>query len=156
MSAIKEIIGTIPEAKLQDDQWQSPFKRSYYLEENVADRLAQIHRRLDERGVRAKVVYSAGKFLDLLPISSGKGEAVRFAAQRCGVALQDVITSGDTGNDLDMMRPELGFRGIAVGNAAEELKAFRAPNVYHARASYAAGILEGLEAHGWPGQPVCG
>lgn len=156
LSAIKEIIGTIPEAKLQDDQWQSPFKRSYYLEENVADRLAQIHRRLDERGVRAKVVYSAGKFLDLLPISSGKGEAVRFAAQRCGVALQDVITSGDTGNDLDMMRPELGFRGIAVGNAAEELKAFQAPNVYHARASYAAGILEGLEAHGWPGQPVCG
>ncbi len=149
LAAVKEILHAIPEARLQDEQWQSPFKSSYYLEENASDRLAQIHRRLDERGAAAKVVYSVGKFLDLLPISSGKGEAVRFAVRRCGVAPEDVITCGDTGNDLDMMRPELGFRAIAVGNAAEELKAFRAPNVYHARASYAAGIREGLEAYGW-------
>jgi hypothetical protein len=48
-----------------------------------------------------------------------------------------------------MMRPELGFRSIAVGNAADELDKYRAPHVYHAQAFYAAGIQEGLEAHGW-------
>jgi sucrose-6F-phosphate phosphohydrolase len=148
-AAVERILRAIPEARMQDQQWQSPFKSSYYLEENVEERLAEIHTRLEQAGVRAKVVYSAGKFLDLLPIRSGKGGAVRFVAEHFGLTPEDVITSGDTGNDLDMMRPELRFRCIAVGNAAEELRDFQAPHVYHARAFYAAGIQEGLEAHGW-------
>ncbi len=148
-TTVEEILASIPEARMQDAEWQSPFKSSYFLEENVEQRLAEIHQRLKEAGLKAKVVYSAGKFLDLLPIRSGKGEAVRYVAEYLGLTPQNVITSGDTGNDLDMMRPELGFRGIAVGNAAEELKAFRAPHVYHAKAFYAAGIHEGLKVHGW-------
>ena len=122
---VEKIIRVIPEARMQDAEWQSPFKSSYYLEECVEENLGKIHEQLERARVRAKVVYSAGKFLDLLPARSGKGEAVRF------------------------VRSELGFRSIAVGNAAEELKAFRAPHVYHARASFAAGIQEGLEVHGW-------
>lgn len=148
-ATVEGILRAIPEARMQDEEWQSPFKSSYYLEENVEERLAELHKRLEQARVRAKVVYSAGKFLDLLPICSGKGEAVRFVARHYGMEPEDVITSGDTGNDLDMMRPELGFRSIAVGNAAKELKEFRAPHVYHARAEFAAGIQEGLEAHGW-------
>lgn len=147
--AVEEILHSIPEARMQDEQWQSPFKSSYYLEENVEARLAELERRLHERGLHAKVVYSASKFLDLLPTKSGKGEAVRYVAEKLGVSPENVVSAGDTGNDLDMMRPELGFRSIAVGNAAPELKAFRAPQVYHAQAEYAAGILEGLREFGW-------
>lgn len=147
--AVETILRAIPEARLQDEEWQSQFKSSYYLEERVEARLAEIHDRLERRGLQAKVVYSAGRFLDLLPIRSGKGEAVRFVAEKLGIAPADVVTCGDTGNDLDMMRAELGFRSIAVGNATQELQDFQAPHVYHARASYAAGIREGLEAHGW-------
>jgi sucrose phosphatase-like protein len=146
---VEDILGSIPEARMQDQQWQSPFKSSYYLEENVEKRLAEIHERLEAAGLQAKVVYSAGQFLDLLPIRSGKGEAVRYVAARKDVAAENVITCGDTGNDLDMMRPELGFRAIAVGNAAPELKAFQPGHVFHARAAYAAGIREGLEVYGW-------
>jgi sucrose phosphatase-like protein len=147
--AVEDILHAIPEARMQDEEWQSRFKSSYYLEENVEDRLTEIHERLEQARLRAKVVYSAGEFLDLLPIRSGKGEAVRFVADHYGVTPDNVITSGDTGNDLDMMRPELGFRSIAVGNSAPELRAFREPHVYHAAACSAAGIQEGLEAHGW-------
>lgn len=148
-ATVEDVLRKIPEARMQDEQWQSPFKSSYYLEENVEDRLAQIHNDLEHAGLRAKVIYSAGQFLDLLPVRSGKGEAVSFVARELGIEPDQVITCGDTGNDLDMMRPELGFRSIAVGNAAPELEVFQAPNVYHARASFAAGIIEGLEAHGW-------
>lgn len=148
-AAVEEILGSISEARMQDQQWQSPFKSSYYLEENVEQRLAEINRKLADAEVRAKVVYSAGKFLDLLPAGSGKGEAVRFAAAKTGVAAENVVTCGDTGNDLDMMRAELGFRSIAVGNSTPELKAFTPPHVYHARAYYAAGIREGLETYSW-------
>lgn len=148
-AAVEEILGAIPEARKQDAQWQSRFKSSYYLEENAAARLAEIREGLHDAGLQAKIVYSADKFLDLLPIRSGKGEAIRYVAQRQGVPAGNVVTCGDTGNDLDMMRAELGFRCIAVGNAAPELKAFRAPHVYHAEAPYAAGILEGLRRFGW-------
>jgi sucrose phosphatase-like protein len=148
-ATVEEILRSIPEAEMQDPEWQSPFKSSYYLEERVEQRLAEIERKLAEADLRAKVVYSAGRFLDLLPARSGKGEAVRYVADKLGVAPENVVTCGDTGNDLDMMRAELGFRGIAVGNAAEELKAFKPPHVYHAKASFAAGIREGLEAYSW-------
>ncbi len=147
--AVEQILSAIPEARMQDVQWQSPFKSSYYLEDKVEQHLQTINEQLEKAGLCAKVVYSAGKFLDLLPIRSGKGEAVKFVAQRLGVEPCDVVTCGDTGNDLDMMRSELGFRGIAVGNAADELKSFKASHVYHASSHFAAGIQEGLHAYGW-------
>ncbi len=147
--AVEEILHAIPEAAPQAAEWQSRFQSSYFLDRNAPARLAEIREQLDRRSLRAKVVYSAGRFLDLLPVRSGKGEAVAHLARTLGVAPENVITCGDTGNDLDMMRPELGVRSIAVGNAAEELQQFQAPHVYHARAPYAAGIAEGLRAHGW-------
>ena len=141
---IDRIMVSIPEASLQPAEWQSAFKSSYFREDRADVRLREIHQRLE-----AKVVYSADRFLDLLPIRSGKGGAVGYLAERLGVQPTNVVTSGDTGNDLDMMRPELGFHSIAVGNAAPELAAYRTPNVYHAAQAYAAGIREGLEFYGW-------
>ena len=151
-ATVEGILAEIPEATMQDQQWQSPYKSSYYLEANAEARLSELRDRLEKAGLQAKVVYSADKFLDLLPIRSGKGEAVRYVAQQLGVEPANVITCGDTGNDLDMMRPELGFRGIAVGNAAPELAGFHAPHVYHATAHFAAGIREGLQQFGWLGR----
>lgn len=146
---IGRLVDAMPEIRLQDAQWQSPFKSSYYLEENAQTRLAEIHERMEQAGLQAKIVYSADKFLDLLPVRSGKGEAVRYVAREMGLEPANVVTCGDTGNDLDMMRAELGFHSIVVGNAAMELKAFKAPRVYHAEAHFAAGITEGLERLGW-------
>lgn len=148
-AAVEKILTSIPEAEMQDEQWQSEFKSSYYLEENAEARLREIHAGLAEASIEAKVVYSADRFLDLLPARSGKGEAVIHAARRLGISPDSVITSGDTGNDLDMMRPELAVRCIAVGNAAPELKQHRGEHIYHAHAPYAAGIEEGLKYYGW-------
>jgi hydroxymethylpyrimidine pyrophosphatase-like HAD family hydrolase len=134
---------------MQAAEWQSEFKSSYYLEENVKASLEHIASELDRLRLQAKIVYSAGRFLDLLPHFSGKGGAVAYLARELGVAPQDVVTSGDTGNDLDMMRADLGFRCIAVGNAAPELAQAREPQIYHASASYAAGMREGLVHYGW-------
>ena len=72
-----------------------------------------------------------------------------YRASTLGIEPHDVITAGDTGNDLDMMRSELGFRCIAVGNSADELRRVTEPQIYHARAPYAAGIAEGLGHYGW-------
>ncbi len=146
---VEAVVEEIAGAVMQPLEWQSPFKSSYFLEGDGDARVAAIENRLAALGLEAKAVYSAGRFLDLLPVRSGKGEAVKYLVEGLGVAPGDVITAGDTGNDLDMMRPELGFRSIAVGNASPELRAFRAANVYHAEAPFAAGIREGLEHYGW-------
>jgi len=145
--AVESILRELPGAHIQDAEWQSPFKASYFLEEDVDTGPAHIEQRLDELGLRAKVIYSAGRFLDLLPHRSGKGGAVRYLAGQLG--MDEVVVAGDTGNDLDMMRAELGFSCIAVGNATEELAAVREPQIYHADAPYAVGIREGLEYYGW-------
>jgi sucrose-phosphate synthase len=146
---VEAIVGEVPGARLQDDEWQSAFKSSWLLEDGAAEGLAHIDRRLGEDGLQAKVIYSVDRFLDLLPIRSGKGEAVRYVAAELGIPPEAVTTCGDTGNDLDMMRPELGFHSIAVGNATPELAKHSAPNLYHASAPYAAGIREGLVRLGW-------
>jgi sucrose-phosphate synthase len=147
--AVEAILHGLPNVTMQAAEWQSEFKSSYYLEENVNASLEEIADQLDRRNLQAKIVYSAGRFLDLLPHFSGKGGAVAYLAGRLGVPPDAVVTSGDTGNDLDMMRPDLGFRSIAVGNAAEELRRAREPQIYHATAPYAAGIREGLVHYGW-------
>jgi sucrose-6F-phosphate phosphohydrolase len=146
---VEAILRGIPCAVMQPEEWQSKFKSSYYLEEDVEAQLAAIRLELDEQGIDAKIVYSAGRFLDLLPQRSGKGGAVRYLADELAVGPAEVITAGDTGNDIDMMRPELGFASIAVGNASPELYEYRVPNVYHAEAPFAAGIEEGLRHYGW-------
>jgi len=64
--AVEAILNAIPEVRMQDAEWQSPFKSSYYLDENVEARLREIQEQLERASLRAKVVYSAGKFLDLL------------------------------------------------------------------------------------------
>lgn len=152
-AAVEAIVAEIPGAEIQPEEWQSPFKSSYFLEGDVSARLEGLAQRIDEQGLAAKVVYSAGRFLDLLPARSGKGEAIRYLAEEVGIAPENVITAGDSGNDLDMMRPELGFRSIAVGNASAELAEHSADGLYHADGRHANGIREGLEHYGWLGRP---
>ncbi len=146
---VEEVLRAVPEAALQPAEWQSALKSSYFLERSADEGVQEIRARLAADGLGAKVVYSNGRFLDLVPSRSGKGEAVKFLAHELDVAAEAVVTAGDTGNDLDMMRPELGFRSIAVGNASQELRAHQGASVYHAEASFAAGIREGLVHYGW-------
>ena len=104
---------------------------------------ARLSARLAAEGLSAQVVPSHGRLIDVLPVTGGKGAAVRHLARRLGVTAEDVVVAGDSGNDLDMLRE--APRGILVGNALPELAPLiGAPNLYRARAHHAAGVLEGL------------
>jgi sucrose-6F-phosphate phosphohydrolase len=144
---ITELLTDIPELSLQDDEWQTRFKASYFLTENAEGVLEKVDRQLRDAGLRATVVYSVDKFLDFLPINSGKAKATDYLARKFGVAREDVVACGDSGNDLDLFIS--GFRGIIVGNSHEELKRYQGENAYHATAEYSAGIIEGLQYFGF-------
>lgn len=148
-SVVEQIAESIPDLVAQDALWQSPLKCSYYLETNVDQCLAEIHQRLEAKGSPAKIVYSGGKYLDILPSNAGKGAAIDYLVQSLGIDRGNVITCGDSGNDLDMMRAELGFRCIIVANASPELKQLTAPHLYQATKPNALGIEEGLRRVGW-------
>lgn len=122
------------------DEFQTLLKASYNLPNhteyrNVLDQLAA-------NQIQAKVIYSGGINLDLIPKNADKGKAVEYLRQRLDLTPGRVVVAGDSGNDLDMFRHN--FKGIVVGNADEDLKKLSGANIYHANATHANGVLEGL------------
>lgn len=100
--------------------------------------------------IPATLIYSGDRFLDIIPTVAGKGPATRFLADALGVPHGDVLTFGDSGNDLDLL--DGGFRGTMVANALPELVALAAPEVYRSPQSYADGVLDGIRH--WSTLPV--
>lgn len=59
--------------------------------------------------------------LEAINTECGKGQAVRFIANYYSIPLDQVITVGDSTNDIDLINGE--WHGVAVGDGREELKA---------------------------------
>jgi sucrose-phosphate synthase len=147
---IRACLAEVPGLELQPDMDQRRFKLSYFVGRPGWPGVREIRRRLKDRGLAATVVFSHNEFLDLLPDRASKGRAVGFLARRWGMGLGDrVLVAGDSGNDADMLRS--GALGVVVKNHSGELRTLRGRDtVYFAGASFARGILEGIEHHGFP------
>ncbi|MDR0587233.1 MAG: Cof-type HAD-IIB family hydrolase [Treponema sp.] len=67
------------------------------------------------------VTYFADNNIEIMPAGANKGKALEFVAKKLGIDMKNVMALGDSDNDKDMIL-EAGL-GVAMGNAAEELKA---------------------------------
>jgi sucrose-6F-phosphate phosphohydrolase len=132
--------------ELQPLEFQNPWKASYFLNDSSAAFLEEISQHLAAEGLEFESICSCGKYLDFLPFNSDKGAAVAATARHLSISSERVIVAGDSGNDISMFTR--GFRSIIVANAQPEVKSRRFPMAYHAQASFAAGVLEGLEHWG--------
>jgi hydroxymethylpyrimidine pyrophosphatase-like HAD family hydrolase len=65
------------------------------------------------------LLFSAGRYLDVLPRGINKGNTLRKLAEAEGFDLDSIVVAGDTLNDLSMHTT--GFKGIVVGSAEPEL-----------------------------------
>lgn len=94
------------------------------------------------------LLFSASRYLDVLPRGINKGETLRQLCLAQGLDLASVVVAGDTLNDLSMYTA--GFKGIVVGGAEPALiqRARKMPSVYIARDEGCGGILAGLAHHG--------
>ncbi len=72
-------------------------------------------------GSHAYVTRSYPEFVEILNPRVDKGEALRFVAERLGIAMSDVAAIGDSWNDAPLLKTA-GF-GIAMGSAPDELRA---------------------------------
>jgi len=139
---VREILGEYTELELQPEELQSPYKVSYYLRDATDKQLNEMQQRLESQGLRTTIVYSSNRDLDFLPILADKGKAAAFLARSWGIGTDQVMASGDSGNDRALF--DQGFRSIVVANAQPELKAATGSHIYHAKESFADGVLEGL------------
>jgi len=139
VDALEGLDGLEPQPPVE----QRPFKLSYFADRpKVAD---EVRRRLATAGILARVIYSHGRLLDVLPLRAGKGAAMEWVARQLGIPLDRVHAAGDSGNDLDML--EACPNAIVVANHEPALARLRGNgNAYFSKRKHAAGIVEALSA----------
>ena len=143
---IASVMKDVPGISLQPDRYQHGLKSSWYLHDADEGMLTEIERRLNDNGVAARIVYSSGRDLDVLPRAADKGAAIRWLCDHLGIGLDEIVVAGDTGNDRAMFQlPDV--RGVVVANALEELKSFAAGehNMFIALKEEADGVVAGLQ-----------
>ena len=91
-----------------------------------------------------EIIYSARKFVDILPPGVNKGKSLLHLINFLGKQNDEIVVAGDTLNDLSLF--QCGFKGVAVGNSEPKLLSLLAgtANNYAASADGAGGILEAL------------
>lgn len=89
------------------------------------------------------------QYLDVLPAGVNKGSTLLALLDALELSPEQVVTAGDSLNDLAMF--ETGLAGVMVGNAEAALKAAlpRLSRTYLAEAHGCAGIIEGLRHFGF-------
>lgn len=98
------------------------------------------------------LLYSADLYLDVLPRGVNKGSSLRALIRHLEVDPQDVLTAGDTLNDLSMLQE--GFKSVAVGQSEPALLEGTCNNahVLHAKRPGCGGILEAIAHFGFLGE----
>lgn len=136
-----------PGIRLQEEDAQWQFKLSYYVDKTFnQDDMANLHKFLDDRKLRAKILLTENRYLDLLPFRASKGGAVRYLSYKWKMPLENIITAGNSGNDLDMLKGKT--RGIVVANYSPELAELRkSKSIYFSESPLAKGVLEGIFFH---------
>lgn len=103
---------------------------------------AEIASMLSNAGLRARVVASHARFIDILPANAGKAAAAAHVARTLAVPHDACLAAGDSGNDVDLLA--WASRAILPANASDELSAIAGDGVYRSTLQFAAGIRDGL------------
>lgn len=148
LATVEAITRAIPGIKSQPPEFLHPFKSSWHLYAAPAEAIARLKHDLSAAGLDVTVVYSSDRDLDVLPKHADKGKALAWLADRLGVAFEDIVVAGDTGNDSAMfLLPRV--HGIVMPGATPELRSAVADRaVFFARAPMADGVTEGLRHFG--------
>lgn len=144
---IRDVLGRLDFLGLQGQEGQRAFKISYYMKDDQ-ELLARVHQHLAAAKLLCQVIFSHGQFLDILPYRASKGKAIKYLQYKWGISPQNVMVSGDSGNDEDMLRGR--SCGLVVGNYSRELENLKGkPRIYFSKKKHAAGIIDGLNHYGF-------
>jgi sucrose-6-phosphatase len=145
--AIATLASSIPELLPQAETEQNQWKLSYLVKskDNFAT-IQNLKRQLNQAGLKAQIIFSSDRDLDILPRNSGKGKAVTYLRERLGIDMKQTLVCGDSGNDITMF--EQKTLGVIVQNSQHELLEWHQlhsyPQHYVSQKGYAWGILEAI------------
>lgn len=100
-------------------------------------------------GDRVTIFTSKPYFLEILPPSTGKGEALAVVCDRLGIAREEVVAVGDSMNDESMIR--WAGTGVAMRNGDDRIKAIA--SFVTARTNEEDGVADLVERHILGGEP---
>ncbi|MEM9015621.1 MAG: HAD family hydrolase, partial [Verrucomicrobiota bacterium] len=149
---ILEVMDHIEGVSLQDEPGrQHQFKISFHYDKGTAPKRRVIQRQLRENNISAKVILSQGRLLDIIPLRSGKGHAIRYVTMRWGIPADKVLFYARRGSDYEALSGQ--FLAVLGGDHSLELKSTRTlPRVYLAKRPNFAGLVEGIEGYGFDGK----
>lgn len=134
---IDQIASTIPGLTKQPLLLEN--RCSYYVEEKQP--VEEFNHRLEDSGIPYKLIFSGGRDVDIVPLPSGKGQALQYLLTKYNAHDAKLLVAGDSGNDLEMLT--LGFPSVIVGNAQPELlESEEHPLIFRATKGFAGGIQE--------------
>lgn len=152
--AVRRALAPVPGLEPQPSEADNAFKLSFFVEPRpegdqvVADARAA----LEDAAVPARTVYSAGRYVDVLAPNASKGSALVHLSGRYGLSGHDVVATGDSGNDRELLMTAAaeGMVAVLVANHEPEMSDMRSVRgVVLAEGRHCLGVLEGLDAAGW-------
>lgn len=138
-AAVHEKMKALPELKYQQVPQQR--RSSYFVSDHAL--VAKAKELAEEIG--CDVIYSAGKFLDILPKGVNKGSTLSMLVEHLETEKDDILVAGDTLNDLSMY--QRGYKGVVVGEAEQKLLDVTKTisNIFHSTVAGAGGIIEAIK-----------
>jgi sucrose-6F-phosphate phosphohydrolase len=143
---VREVLLDEPDMRLQAAEFQSPYRVSYLLRDAPLERLIALKEMLYKAGAPVRLIYTFNQRLNIVPEQGGKGNAAVFAAAYLGYPKERVICAGNSFHDASIFWG--GCHGIEIRNhddLARPPESSSPDRMYEARASYADGVIEGLE-----------
>ena len=122
-----------------------PYRHAYYYQSEII----KDHLLPEIKALGFECIASSGVYLDILPRNFNKGATLLYLLDHLRVDHNNVITAGDTLNDLPLFRT--GLPGIVVGNAETNLIPHVASmdNIYLSPYHGVSGIIDGLINYKW-------
>lgn len=135
-----------PRLRRQSDPDQGPFKVSYMLSEADQGILPLVRQTLRSRALMARPHLFHHWFLDVLPLTASKTEALRYLALRWRLPLHALLVEASQQGDGDLLRGlSLGVVPLDHDRSLDRLRGHR--RVFFSTRPQAWGLLEGLDHH---------
>jgi sucrose-6F-phosphate phosphohydrolase len=153
LSAVERIVQQTPGIVRQGRDAIHPFQSSWICDRVSDGQRRDLAEKLRLEGLKAELIYTGGRYLDVIPSGTSKGSALQWLCTRKKIATGGVLVAGDSANDASMfLIPEV--RRIVVENAQPQLFAslVKAPKFVSAKC-YADGVLDGLRQFGLQWSP---
>ncbi len=140
--AIADVLRGLPGLEPQRGIEQRRFKRSYLSDTPGMAR--EVERLLRDVGLRARVVFSHGRMIDIVPLAAGKGMALDHVRRVLKIPQIRSRVAGDSGNDLCLLTS--GVAGVVPANHTDELSVLKGrPNLTFSTLRYGSAVARYLE-----------